>query len=281
MSTPYIGNGHDAVMSPQERLQARLSNPDTVDALNRLLDKLDVMTLVVDGLDGFLRRGDVVADSIANSLHDIKKMAPANGAQLVGSLPKLAKAGAQLADVAESPAVARLAQSGLLEQLGKPETIDALKALLSKLELLAFLAQALDGFLQRGEQIADEIGAGVRDLKEGAPALDQLNLKDTIGALPKLSAAAKQASDSGLLDKLPQLAETGAALVDSGIFDKHTVQILAQAGKTLAESYDDAVNQPRKQVGAVGLLRALNDPELQRSLGLFLDFAKRFGQRIK
>ncbi len=279
-----MGNsGLDTVQlaTPQERLQARLADPRTVDALNALLDKLDVMALVVDGLDGFLRRGEVVADSIAASMHDLKQMAPDNGAQLVGSLPKLAKTGAQLADVAESPAVQRLAHSGLLEQLGKPETIAALQLLLSKLELLAFLAQALDGFLQRGEAIADEIGAGVRDLKQSAPSMADLNIKDALAALPKLSAAARQVGESGILDKLPQLTETGSTLIDSGIFDKQTVSILADAGKTLAESYRYAAQQPRRRVGLGGLLKALNDPELQRSLALFIDFAKRFGQRIK
>jgi uncharacterized protein YjgD (DUF1641 family) len=269
------------VTSPQERLQARMADPRTVDALNALLDKLDVMTLVVDGLDGFLRRGEVVADSIADGVNELKKMTPANGAQLVGSLPKLAKAGVQLADTADSPAVQRLMQSGLLEQLGKPETIAAIQTLLGKLELLAFLAQALDGFLQRGETIADEIGAGVRDLKQSAPSLADLNVKDALAALPKLSTAARQVGESGILDKLPQLTETGATLIESGIFEKQTVSILAEAGKALAESYDHAVHQPRRQVGLVGLLKALNDPDMQRSLGLVIDFAKRFGQRIK
>ena len=43
-----------APVTAQEQLLARLGEEKTVDALNRLLDRLEVITFVADALDGFL-----------------------------------------------------------------------------------------------------------------------------------------------------------------------------------------------------------------------------------
>lgn len=291
-------NGHlnGVALSPQERLQARLAEPATVDALNALLDKLDVVNFAVGSLDGFLRRGDQVAENLADSMADLRKLAPADSANLVEKLPKLARAGAQMADVIDSAAVRRLAESGLLDQLGKPETIAALRALLDKIELLSFAASALDGFLRRGDEIADALAAGADDLRKASSD----EVKSLVAALPKFARAGNELADSGLLDqagnlaraasslassglldKLPQITATADTLVNSGIFNPRTVGILADAGKTLADSYEEARQAKPRPVGLTGLLGALRDADIQRSLGLLLDFAKRFGQKLK
>jgi len=48
----------------------------------------------------------------------------------------------------------------------------------------------------------------------------------------------------------------------------------------LADSDGDTLANPPRAVGIGGLLKALGDPDIQRSLGLLLDFARRFGQKI-
>jgi len=50
----------------QEQLLARLSEEKTIDALNRLLDRLDVIAFTADALSGFLSRADVVAEYLAS-----------------------------------------------------------------------------------------------------------------------------------------------------------------------------------------------------------------------
>ena len=98
--------------------------------------------------------------------------------------------------------------------------------------------------------------------------------------MPVFAQALVEQADLGLIEKFPKLTQTGVQLVDSGIFEERTVGILASAGKTLADSYGDTIDKPHKAVGLGGLLKALGDPDIQRSLGLLLDFAKRFGQKI-
>ena len=83
----------------QEQLLARLNDEKTADALNRLLDRLEVVAFVAEALDGFLGRANVVADSVAASMADLRKMAGDSGTSgVVDSIPKLAKAGVKLAD---------------------------------------------------------------------------------------------------------------------------------------------------------------------------------------
>ena len=103
----------------QEQLLARLNDEKTADALNRLLDRLEVVAFVAEALDGFLGRANVVADSVAASMADLRKMAGDSGTSgVVDSIPKLAKAGVKLADATDNPAFNRLMESGLLEKLG-------------------------------------------------------------------------------------------------------------------------------------------------------------------
>ena len=53
-----MGPNTPAPLSPQEQLQARLSDPRTIGALNRLPDRLDLIAFSVEKMDGFLRRGE-------------------------------------------------------------------------------------------------------------------------------------------------------------------------------------------------------------------------------
>ena len=50
------------VADAQSRLQERLADPKTAAALNDVLDRLDVFAFLLDSIDGFLSRGEVMAD---------------------------------------------------------------------------------------------------------------------------------------------------------------------------------------------------------------------------
>lgn len=69
--TPFC---FETKFTAQEKRQARLADPRTIESLNLLLDKLDVMAFSVSALDGFLRRGDQVVESLSDGVQDLKKM---------------------------------------------------------------------------------------------------------------------------------------------------------------------------------------------------------------
>ena len=194
---------------------------------------------------------------------------------MFGHVPRMARAGARLAEVAERPEVDRLLDSGLLETLGRPETIAALQSLLQHVELLAFAGHALDGFMRRGDAVVEAIAESVGDLRT---ASRESALAD---ALPSLQRVAKLALEKHTLEAIVKLADAGLPVVDSGLFEPHLVASVADAGATLAESYEEARQSKPRPIGPVELFRALRDPDVQRSLGFAVAVARNFGRRTR
>lgn len=248
----------------QELLAERLSDPRTVESLLRLLDRLDVIAFTAEALEGFLKRAEVVADSIAQGVADLRRLSGDEvGPDLLARLPQLARAGLRMADAVDRPEVTRLADSGLLERFAEPRTIDAAKALVDKLELVVFLLEALEGFLKRGDEIAASMAAGAEDLKGLADGPGGEKVRQVLGTLP-------------------DLVDAGALLAEAGMFEPKTVQVLAQLGRNVAESYDEVKRAPEQApIGVLGLLKALKDPQVARSIRLGLAIAKRYGRELE
>jgi uncharacterized protein YjgD (DUF1641 family) len=70
------------------------------------------------------------------------------------------------------------------------------------------------------------------------------------------------------------------ALLNSGVFHTSTVALVGRAGDAFAESYAESRRSERK-LGLIGILRALNDPDVQRAAALVINFGKRFGRTIQ
>lgn len=253
-----------APSTAQEQLLARLGEEKTVDALNRLLDRLEVITFVADALDGFLARANTVAESVADSVHDLRKLTGDGTAtgDVIGKLPQLAKAGVQLADVSATPAFHRLMESGLIDKLGDEKTIESLKGVLERLELASFTLDAIDGFLRRSDQISQALSEDVEDLKV-ATQPDVMKLKEVLAAMPALVAA-------------------GQTLVKSGMLEPKTVTVLGQIGRSAAQSFEDAKSAPSsaKPIGIFGLMSALKDPDVNRAITFALNLSKAYGQSL-
>lgn len=255
-------DGSTAVLTPHERLQERLAKPETVDALNRLLDRLDVIVFTAEALEGFLRRAEVVADSVAQGLGDLRQIVgEEGGGELMAKLPQMLRAGGRMAELADKPEVGRLLDSGLLEKLADKKTLDGLSAILGKIEMVAFLLDSLDGFLRRSDTVIESVAEGISDLKGAIPDLDSERVRRVVAALP------------GLVD-------AGTVLSEAGMFDPQTVEVLARLGRTVAASHQDLYEQPAKPVGLFDLFRALKDPEIQATVRLALYVAKRYGRGL-
>ena len=53
-------------------LLAKLSEPSTVASLNAILDHADLLAMTVHAMDGFFVRGDIIADSLAAGLGELR-----------------------------------------------------------------------------------------------------------------------------------------------------------------------------------------------------------------
>ncbi|HEU4996460.1 MAG TPA: DUF1641 domain-containing protein [Gemmatimonadaceae bacterium] len=67
------------------------------------------------------------------------------------------------------------------------------------------------------------------------------------------------------------------ALLKSGILAPSTLRIIGEFGRALTET----AAAPPSTAGALGLLKALGQPDVQRALGFLVTFAERFGRRLR
>ena len=115
----------DAPVAPHhgpevDHLLDRLNAPTVAASLNSLLDNIELLAVLVAGLDGLARKGEVIGDTIAEVLDQIRSttqstgLDPMQAAQQLGTIiPTLAAA---------SPAINRILESPIVE----PEPIDIL-----------------------------------------------------------------------------------------------------------------------------------------------------------
>ncbi len=107
-----------------EALIAKLNEPGVANALSNVLNHADLLALLVEGLDGFVSRSEVIGDSVISSIADVRRAAEADGAsdvdvagvlksvvQLAGVLPKAAPG---MVSAVESGAIDRLLTSELV-----------------------------------------------------------------------------------------------------------------------------------------------------------------------
>ena len=115
-------NGHDDTSTrPEvERLLDRLEDPRTAAALHTLLDNAELIAVLVAGLDGLARRGEVVGDTIAEVIEEVRAAVRASGLDQARTTRQLSTIIPTLADA--SPAINRILDSPIVE----PEPIDVL-----------------------------------------------------------------------------------------------------------------------------------------------------------
>ena len=54
------------------KLQAKLADSDTVENLLQILDKLEIASFALSAADGFLKRGEEIADNVSDTIADAK-----------------------------------------------------------------------------------------------------------------------------------------------------------------------------------------------------------------
>jgi hypothetical protein len=155
---------------------------------------------------------------------------------------------------APSPAAA------LAARLNEPQVAASLNSLLDHADLLALVAVALDGFLSRGDVIANTLAEAVGELR-GANPTNPLAGVDVKG----LVASAKDAAPA-LQTLLGQVTEP------------RVVEVVGHLTAAVAEA--ESVHAPAP-TGALALLRALKDPDTAAGLGFLLQVAKSFGRQLR
>jgi hypothetical protein len=134
------------------------------------------------------------------------------------------------------------------------EILEPLRPLLA----LADQAPALAAML--GDTMDDVVRAAMNngiDVERG--------LVNGVGAALRFGAA----MDAGKVRELE-------SLLQSGVLDPAAVTVVGEIGQALT----DAAARPSSEIGVVGLLKAMRDPDVRRALGLLVTFAKLLGARL-
>jgi uncharacterized protein YjgD (DUF1641 family) len=143
MENPYLENSmsESGTMDPSvEHLLQRLSEPAVSESLHRLLDHMDTISILVESMDSFLRRGDVIADNLAETVGELRHVDFGDTSQLMEKAPKYLELGTKLADTACAMNVDELQRSRVLERLTDSATLSAINRLLDP-NILATLAE--------------------------------------------------------------------------------------------------------------------------------------------
>lgn len=266
------------------RLHERLNDPATVENLNRLLDHLDLIAFTVESTAGFLRRGDEIAESVADGVREMRGwegLSP-TASEALRKAPKMLETGMRLADAASHIDADELQRSKVLERLTDPETLDAVNRVLDRLPLAVFLLESLEGFIERGDTIAENVNDAVQELRDGGQTAATSHVHQLIRSLPKLREAADRFLESELMGEgLGKVIDAGIAMIDAGMLDHRVVQILGKLGRQAIEAYQDVASRPVEPIGGMwALMRATKDPDVQKTLGFLFAFLKRFAKNI-
>jgi Protein of unknown function (DUF1641) len=148
----------------------------------------------------------------------------------------------------------------LKARLDDPQVAAALHNMLDHADVLALVAVALDGFLSRGEVIANTLAEAVGELR-GANVTNPLAGVDVKGLL----GSAKDAAPA-IQTLLGQVA------------DPRVVETVTQLTTAVADAQKNHAPAP---TGALALLRSLKDPEVAAGLGFLLQVAKYFGRQLR
>ena len=153
MSLDMALDGQPTSAHPEaERLLDRLEDPRTSAALHTLLDNAELIAVLVGGLDGLARKGEVIGDTLAEVLEESRAAVRSTGLDPIETSRQLATLIPTLA--AASPAINRILDSPIVEE----EPIDVLSE--TAVALVAGLRAA------RAQQTKVGIGGLVRATRD-------------------------------------------------------------------------------------------------------------------
>ena len=306
-------NGTVELSEPLKDVIRQLNQPQTARALQNLARNAQILDLLVQGLEGVLRRGDEITDNIGESLREFAADAGGGNSKnlelleempaLIGNLPTLAKAGNKISRLAATEEFDDLLQPENLKliknwsnQLSQPDTAAALEKLVRHLPTLVFLVESVEGFLRRGEEITDNIGESLRELMPRGGA-HLAGLTEAAAELPKvvphLVKSLPEIAENlpPLLEQSPKLIKTGIklgeiadsegvqAFLESDMLTPELVHFLGDTGKIVVDTKQNFQRQPEK-LSLWGLYRKSGDEDVQRGLGFLMELARNFGRML-
>lgn len=131
MTASYTPEQEQAALAA---LVSRMRDPQVANSLANLLDHADLLALLVEALDGFVARSEVIGDNLVGGLTELRE---AGGGRSEVDLPGLVQSGVSLASVVPKavPGLVEAVESGAIDKLLAAGVVSA--EALPQVELLA------------------------------------------------------------------------------------------------------------------------------------------------
>lgn len=158
----------------------------------------------------------------------------------------------------------------LAAMLADPEVRSSLAIIAANASTLAMLSTMATAFLQRGQDLTDNINGLVLQLRESGGQSEQVGeLRTAVTALAELAP---------LTPTLAERRGTIQGFLDSRILDPEIINVVSNLGEA-ALAADQATRGRQVHAGGVmKLMRELKDPDVQETLSFALTLAKIFGE---
>jgi hypothetical protein len=167
-----------------------------------------------------------------------------------------------------------------IETAGQPHAAADDRAIAASLLALQVRVESIAAFVDSLRPAAE--------LLHQAPAVAGM-VGDSFDALMRTAADNGLDVERGLLNGAEAAVRFGAtmnaekvreleALLQSGVFDPAALRIVGELARALVATASAQAAPP--EVGLVGLLKALRDPDVRRAIGFLVTFAERFGGRL-
>lgn len=141
----------------------------------------------------------------------------------------------------------------------------------------ATLAESADGLAtEETVGLAESVGANAADLEETIETLVALQRSGTLEELVELAEVASLATAALDDEMVTSLASTGAALGE--VAQTAAEEDTRDGIETLLEGIGEAERESPQRVGALGLLKASRDPDVQHGLGYLIALSRAIGR---
>jgi len=142
------------------------------------------------------------------------------------------------------------------------------------------LAMAADGMAtDETVQLGEAVGKNADDLAEGVETVAQLQRTGTLDDLLELAELASLASAAMDDEMVMSLASTGARLGE--VADTAADDDVARGLEDVLAALGEASSDEPERVGAIGLVKAVRDPDVQAGLGVVISLARALGQQTR
>jgi len=142
------------------------------------------------------------------------------------------------------------------------------------------LAMAADGMAtDETVELGEAVGENADDLAEGVETVAQLQRTGTLDDLLELAELASLASAAMDDEMVMSLASTGTRLGE--VADTAADDDVARGLEDVLAALGEASSDEPERVGAIGLVKAVRDPDVQAGLGVVIALARALGQQTR